>query len=69
MNVIHGVFFPARDLSSPRPEPVPSLYGRGNRPFGAYARHGLWETLGESEQRRLVRPSNRSGQLPFLIGR
>lgn len=52
MNVIHGVFFPARDLSSPRPEPVPSLYGRGNRPFGAYARHGLWETLGESEQRR-----------------
>lgn len=69
MNVIHGVFFPARDLSSPRPEPVPSLYGRGNRPFGAYARHGLWETLGESEQRRAREALKQVGQLPFLIGR
>ena len=67
MNVIHGVlFFPARDLSSQDRNLSPSLYGRGNRPFGAYARHGLWETLGESEQRRArLRTSNRSGQLPF----
>lgn len=37
--------------------------------FGAYARHGLWETLGESEQRRAREALKQVGQLPFLIGR